>query len=161
MGLERYLFSPTVRRITCLKYCIRKAGTGIPCFPDALPQIFRSLFGDRTDDYHIVSRLNKLKESGILKSGWLSRNSIDAKSLMLLMIALKSAPRFDDVLSRKTGLTIPEIRAFIDQLENWGWINSSRQLTNEGQKQVRHARKTQSEKNFFHKRHLCIIIPSR
>ena len=118
-----------------------------PLFPGRTTGIFRSLFSDRTDDYHIVNRLSKLKESGIIKSGWLSRKTNDAKSLMLLMIALKASPRFDDVLSRKTGLTIPEIGAFIDQLKNWGWINDNRRLTNEGQKQVRHARKTENEKN--------------
>ena len=117
-----------------------------PLFPGRTTANVRSMFGDRPDDHGIISRLNKLKQYGILNSGWLSRNTNDAKSLMLLMVALKSAPRFDDVLSRKTRLTIPEIRAFIDQLEKWEWITDNRRLTNQGQKQVRHARKTKSQK---------------
>lgn len=112
-----------------------------PLFPGRSTSKVRSIFGEEPDEHSIAVRLNKLKENGIANSGWLSRKSKDGRSLILLMVALRNAPRFDDVLSRKTGLTIPEIRSFVGQLENWGWIDHTRRLTEEGYKQLRHARK--------------------
>ncbi len=120
----------------------KKARKWHPLFPGRSTANVRSIFGEQPDNNSLAFRLNKLKQSGITKSGWLARKSNDAKSLILIMAALKSAPRFDDVLSRKTGLTIPEVGSFIDQLEKWKWIGGNRRLTDEGYKQLRHARKS-------------------
>ena len=117
-----------------------------PLFPCRTTSNFRSIFGNQSNGVGISARLAKLGERGILESGWLSRNSNDAKARMLLMIELRTPPRDDDALSRQTGLTIPEIREFISQLVEWGWLTKGRRVTNEGRKQIRHAQKPRKEK---------------
>ncbi len=131
-----------------LPQILHKEGPGWdPLFPGRSTSKVRSVFGEEPDEHSIAIRLQKLKESGIANSGWLSRKSKDGRSLILLMIALKKAPRFDDVLSRETGLTIPEIKSFVELLESWGWIDDTRRLTGEGFKQIRYARKTRKSPN--------------
>ncbi|MFQ5534347.1 MAG: hypothetical protein ACE5EM_05945 [Sphingomonadales bacterium] len=119
----------------------RKSRKWRPLFTGRSTADVRAIFGEQPDNDDLAARLNRLKQHGITKSGWLTRKTTDARSLILLMATLKSAPRFDDVLSRKTGLTIPEIGSFIDQLKEWNWIDANRRLTDEGYKQLRHARK--------------------
>lgn len=117
-----------------------------PLFPSRVTAKVRSIFGNRDDASDLFKRLESLGERRISTEVWIRKTSIEGKKMLLLLSALRSAPRFDEVLSRKTRLIIPEIRLLIKKAQKWGLINERRRLTTEGHFQLKHARSYKREK---------------
>ena len=60
--------------------------------------------------------------------------------MLIILSALRSGPRFDEALSRKTRLIIPEVRMLVEKALIWQLIDVDRRLTNDGIKQLKHAK---------------------
>jgi len=110
-----------------------------PLFPARNTWVVRSEI-ESFEPFSILQRMNRLKDSILAEEGWESYTSADGRSLLLVLTAVRRSPRYDDVISRKIGLTIPEVRHLVSFASEMGLINSNRQLTDRGQQELRHAR---------------------
>jgi len=111
-----------------------------PLFPSRVSAKVRAIFGNRDDASELFKRLELLGEKRASSEVWLRITSVEGKKMLLLLAALKGTPRFDEALSRKTRLIIPEIRLLINNAQKWGLIDNRRRLTTEGHFQLKHAR---------------------
>ena len=111
-----------------------------PLFPARVTGEVSSVFEDRRDKDSLIDRLQRMNENRLASGEWFEQASKDGRSLILLLAALRKSPRFDEALSRNTGLTIPEIKIFIHALNEWKWIDDDRCLTDDGYKQLRYIR---------------------
>lgn len=85
-----------------------------------------------------LARMNELR----LSSGdWMSRYSDEAKSMLLVLAAIRKGPRQSEAISRKTGLNITVINILLETANQWGWIDLNRRLTNIGKGQLNYARR--------------------
>jgi hypothetical protein len=111
-----------------------------PLFPATVTASLRSSFSDDLSAEQISNRLGRLRQGRLAVSPWLKRASrTDAKTLLVLA-ALGRRPRFNEVLARKTGLSIPEVAGIVASLHSNGWINDDRIPTDAGHDQLRHAK---------------------
>ena len=122
-----------------------------PLFPARVTAKVRNIFSDRLDSSELYTRLEKLGNKRIASEVWIKSTSLEGRKMLILLSALRSTPRFDEAISRKTRLIIPEIRMLVEKAQGWGLIDKERRLTDEGLNQLKHAKnyKTQSENLLF------------
>jgi len=111
-----------------------------PLFPQRVTSEVNSIFGEQYDNKILLKRLQRMHETQLANGEWYDQTDDDGRLLVLLLASLKKGPRFNDAISRNTGLTIPEIKIFISKLTEWGWINDDRRLTNDGHKELSYVR---------------------
>ena len=119
----------------------RREGKWEPLFPRRVTARTHRAFGDRYPDAaSIAARLTLMGHERLAQSPWLSRATERGLTMVVLLAALARGPRFDDALAARTGLTLPEVRAFVALAIDFGWANVKRRLTDAGQGQFAHAK---------------------
>ena len=118
----------------------KKKGKWTPLFPSRVTSKVRSIFNEREDLSQLFTRLEALSEKRIASEIWLKRTTTAGKKMLIILSALRSGPRFDEALSRKTRLIIPEVRMLVEKALIWQLIDVDRRLTNDGIKQLKHAK---------------------
>jgi len=118
----------------------KKGKNWSPLFPARVTAKVRSIFGDREGASALHTRLEMLGEKYMPSEAWVKKTTVAGRKMLLLLTTLKGAPRFDEALSRKTRLIIPEIRLLVQKAQSWGLIDEERRLTKEGSYQLKHAR---------------------
>jgi hypothetical protein len=124
----------------------RKAHGWTPLFLKKVTSDLRGQFNRRSDLEKLVERLHKLRQLKLAESPWLSRVPAEKQLLLLFLASLSRRPRFDETISRRTGLLIPEVRTFMALASSLGWIDEKRRLTAEGHRQLEHARRWHGDK---------------
>lgn len=89
----------------------------------------------------VEAHLLELGQSRLARAGWLEKAKPHVRAILLVLSALSRPPRQDETLSRKTGLTVLEVRQCIVRAVAQGWIDDARRLTASGQAELAHARK--------------------
>jgi len=117
-----------------------------PLFPKRVTLEVNSIFGVNNDRLNLSQRLSKMNEKRLAGGNWIEKTHEDNRALVLVLVALRKAPRLDEAISRKTGLTIPEIKIIIEVMTRWGWLNDKRYLTDEGNNQLKYMRNMKGEK---------------
>jgi len=110
-----------------------------PLFPKRVTLDFGLFFGSQSNQENLIAQLKRMNEMRLANGDYVA-SSAEGMTLVLVLAALRKGPRFDEAISRKTGLTIPEIKAFLDSLLKWGWIDDQRRLTKDGHSQLNHLR---------------------
>lgn len=113
-------------------------------------QTWRPLFPSRvtsgiardghSDAEGIREKLIELDERRLATSDWFASAPPDARANLLVLSALRRSPRDDECVSRRTGLTIPEIRRILRICSRARWIDSRRLPTDRGQAELAAAR---------------------
>lgn len=117
-----------------------------PLFPSGVPARSRKIFKDLEDDKVFASRLKNLKEIRLLRNGAFPVLKREGQQLLLVLSALQKGPRFDEVVSRKTGVTTIEIQELVKIMLKWGWLTEERRITDKGRKVLSHARQQKVKK---------------
>jgi hypothetical protein len=118
----------------------KRSSRWAPLFPARVTAGSRAHFADRRDPQAVVERLIRLRQRRLAAGPWLQGASAQARGLFLTLAALGRGPRFDEVLSRKTGLTVLEVQRWVSFAVEQGWVNSQRRLTDRGQAELAQAR---------------------
>lgn len=118
-----------------------KAGTSwTPLFPARVTSGIPSKhFGTRSTADAIRRRLVDLRHQALARGAWLDAASDETRKAFLLMAAAGRPPRTDDMLAIRTGLTVIEIEAVCRRLNDLGWMDDGRRLTDAGYAQLAHA----------------------
>lgn len=120
---------------------LHKAGKRwTPLFPSKVTAGFRAQFARDASVRALAARMKRIGQTRLSKSLYLIAAHPDARLLLLVLSALTRGPRFDEALSQKTRLTIPEITALIGKAQSLAWIDDRRHLTDEGHRQLDYAR---------------------
>jgi hypothetical protein len=119
----------------------KRSSNWAPLFPARVTAGTRSHFDERHDAAAVAERLLGMRQRRLALGPWLHSASAQARALFLLLGALGHGPRTDEVLSRKTGLTILEIQRWLLVAAEQGWIDSNRRLTDQGYGELEHARR--------------------
>lgn len=110
-------------------------------FPKRVTADTRSTFGDRRDASAFAERLVAIRQNRLASGAWLQNATTEGRALFLVLAALGRGPRFNEVLSRKTGLTVLEVRQSVERAEALRWIDANRRLTDSGQAELKYARR--------------------
>jgi hypothetical protein len=110
-----------------------------PLFPKRVTAAAGGAFGNRENDQTTISaRLARLGDDKMIENPWLFNTTDQGRAMIFLLAALRSGPRFDEVLADKTGLTLPEVRAWVALAEAYSWVDAKRRLTDSGRSQLAH-----------------------
>jgi len=113
----------------------------VPLFPKRVTMEVNSVFGEQNNKISLLKRLQLMNEKRLASGEWLELTSKEGASVILMLVALRKGPRSDEAISRNTGLTVPEIKVFINSLIDWGWVDDHRYVTSQGYKELTHIRK--------------------
>jgi len=113
-----------------------------PLFPKRITASMRGTFNeDETDPESIAARLLDMREKRLAGASWLAKVKPHSRAILAVLAALSRPPRDEEVVSRRTGLTILEVRRAIGVALGHDWITDSWQLTEAGQAELANARK--------------------
>lgn len=112
-----------------------------PLFPGRVTAQVREKFETERDAGAIASRLEDLGHRRLAAGSWIPGASAEQREIFLVLAALGRSPRFDEVLSRKTGLTVLEVRRSIIKARSHDFIDGERRLTSRGQAELALARR--------------------
>ncbi|MBM3116423.1 hypothetical protein [Jeongeupia naejangsanensis] len=122
----------------------RKRSPWTPLFPARVSATIAShSFGVSLNAEKIQQRLTKVGQTGLANSRAVLNSDIPTGKVLLLLGAISRPRRFSDsVLSRQTGMPTYEVARLCTLMASYGWIDSQRRLTDAGQGQLSHARKS-------------------
>lgn len=122
----------------------RSKGKWVALFPKRVTAKVRGHFSDSIDDADALRiRLEAMRQKSLSKSDWLSSVKPSSRALLAVLAALLKAPRVDDAISDRTGLSVMEIEAAIKKGLSLGWIDGRRRLTDSGRAELDNFRKPQ------------------
>lgn len=130
-----------------------------PLFPKRKTTKMRHIFGEQSNEEELKKRLDRLHETRLAKGHWLPSFSKEGKKMLLLLAALRRGPRFNEVISRKTGLIIPEIEILLEQAIQWNWVSEKRYLMEGGKGQLAHARKVKNTETSINEENKTSYFP--
>jgi hypothetical protein len=119
-----------------------------PMFPGRVTADSTSAFGSIRDAETIAARVARLGEKRLATGAWITETSEEGRLMVALLASLARGPRTDEVLARRTGLTLPEVALYLARGAGAGWIAQDRRLTDAGIGELRHARAYQAPKKF-------------
>lgn len=120
---------------------LHKAGRHwCPLFPARVTSALTAHFGDKNTADAIADRLIRLRQSTLARAPWLQTASPATRLLFLVMAAASRSPRSNEVLARRTGLTVLDTQSLCDQAISLGWMDEARRLTDRGVGELAHAR---------------------
>lgn len=109
-----------------------RKGRWRPLFPGRVTARTRSIFGDRRDATTLAKRLERLGETRLASGDWLARAGSDGRNLVAVLVAVRRGPRLDDTIARRTGLTVPEVRVYVERAVALAWVDGQRRMTDAG-----------------------------
>ena len=110
-----------------------------PLFPKRVTSSTRDAF-DEDDLETIRARLLDMRQTRLATAPWLSRVKPQSRAMLVVLAALSRPIRDEEVLSRKTGLTIVEVRRVIATALAHDWITDHWRLSAAGQAELANAR---------------------
>jgi|HubBroStandDraft_4_1064222.scaffolds.fasta_scaffold01242_4 hypothetical protein len=120
-------------------------GTGggwTPLFPSRVTSESRSTFGRQPTQSDVAKRLIRLGQVRLASAHAIAGSAKRRQDILLLLSALGRSPRYDLVLSARTGLSIDAIQEMLRTLITIGLVTANRRLTNGGRAEILYARKT-------------------
>lgn len=120
----------------------RQTPTWAALFPRRITSSTRQEFQDDSQNADAVrSRLLSMRQTRLAAGQWIESSNPQAKILLMVMAGLGPRPRHSEAVSARTGLTIIEIEQSLKRALRLGWIDGRNRLTDEGQRQLAHARR--------------------
>jgi hypothetical protein len=120
----------------------KKSDDWAPLFPVRMTSETRADLAEEFSHPVVAERLMRMRQKRLALSPQVKALPVWSQSMILILGALGNPPRHDEILSRRTGLTILEVQTFIAKARANGWIGMSRHLTDRGHLQLQHARKS-------------------
>ena len=111
-----------------------------PLFPKRVTSSTRDAF-DEDDLDTIRARLQDMRQTRLATATWLSQVKPQSRAMLVFLAALSRPTRDEEALSRKTGLTVLEVRRVIATALAHDWITDHWRLTDAGQAELANARK--------------------
>lgn len=125
----------------------KRAKGWIPLFPSRVTAGLPVLgFGRSLRPETISARLKALGNTVLAKSPVARDAPVEVKKRYLVLAALSRAHRGDDILAIKTGLSTTEVKQVCQELEGLGWIGERRVITDAGLGEMRHLRRTATQR---------------
>ena len=120
-----------------------KKNTWTPLFPARVSAgISKDVFGIDLTAESISARLDNLGDKRLARSKAVLKSDQQTGQTFLLLSALLQPLRLNDrLLANRTGLKMHELRILLQNMSQYGWIDSQRRLTDQGYSQLAHARK--------------------
>lgn len=112
-----------------------------PMFPNRGTVASQNAFNSVKGESELRRKLARMNEVRLSRGDWMSLFSDEAKSMVLVLAAIRKGPRQSEAISRKTGLNIILINILLENANQWGWINANRRLTSIGKGQLNYARR--------------------
>lgn len=112
-----------------------------PMFPNRGTVASRNAFNSVKGESELRRKLALMNEVRLSCGDWISLYSDEAKSMFLVLAAIRRGPRQSEDISRKTGLNITLINILLENANQWGWIDARRRLTSIGKGQLNYARR--------------------
>jgi hypothetical protein len=114
-----------------------------PLFPARVTSATREHFSaDESDPESVRARLIQMRQTRLANAEWVKEARPEARMVLLVLAALARPPRQDEAISRRTGLTVLEVQRALVRAASQGWIDGRRRLTDDGQAELAHARKS-------------------
>ncbi len=89
----------------------------------------------------VAERLAKIDADKLAASRWLSRLDKDSRKMILVMASLSRSPRTENAIAARTGLTLPDVRRWLQAGKHFQWISEVNRLTDDGLLQLKHLQK--------------------
>lgn len=118
-----------------------KRNSWSPIFPNRSTASVRNVFNSVKGESELRRKLALMHEVRLSRGDWIHLYSDEAKSMLLVLSAIRRGPRQSEAISRKTGLNIVLINVLLENANHWGWIDAERRLTSTGQGQLKYARR--------------------
>ena len=90
----------------------------------------------------IAERLEKIEADKLAASRWLNRLDEDSKKMILVMASLSRSPRTENAIAARTGLTLPDVRRWLQAGKHFQWISGTNRLTDDGLRQLKHLQRS-------------------
>ena len=120
--------------------------TWIPLFSSRVTSnVPLDTFGNSLSEERIHEKLKSLGQSALAKSTVISNYNSNIQRSFLLLAALTKAPRKNEVVALRTGLSMLEISEACDELFEFGWIDSQRRLTDAGYRELKAAKRSRTK----------------
>ena len=113
----------------------RSKDAWVALFPKRVTAGVRRYFTSNEPD-QIRLRLQKMRQHRLSTSPWIDHATPERRKVLLALAALMRAPRTDEAISGRTGLTILEVDAAMKTALSVGWINGRRQLSDAGRAEI-------------------------
>jgi hypothetical protein len=115
----------------------------VPLFPARVTSATRSEFGIDDDKATTIrERLSAMRQKKLASGDWVEATKPHARTTLIVMAALSQRPRNLEAVSARTGLTIIDVEEAVRRAHSHGWVDGRNRLTDDGQGQLAHARKT-------------------
>lgn len=114
--------------------------TWIPLFPKRGTSSCQDAFKAIDRDSELRRKLAQMNEKRLAQGNWIDVYSDEGKQMLMVLAALRRGPVQSDAISRRTGLTIPQIEILIENGIRWDWLDLKRRLTTVGKGQLNYAR---------------------
>jgi len=109
-------------------------------FPARVTSNVNATFGRRSDNASIMQRLTRMGQIRLAEGPWVGEATESAKKMTLVLAALARGPRLEEIVARRTGLTLLEVRALINSAKALQWVDQRLRITDVGFNQLKHAR---------------------
>ncbi|TGU89258.1 hypothetical protein EN794_046045 [Mesorhizobium sp. M00.F.Ca.ET.151.01.1.1] len=122
---------------------LHASGCGwMPLFPKRITSGSRETFGagSELDEETIRSRLTEIRQTKLAAAPWLANAKPYTRQALLVLAALSRAPRDNETICRRAGLTILDIEKVLTKAIAQGWIDDMRRLTTKGHAELDNAR---------------------
>lgn len=89
----------------------------------------------------ISERLARVEADKLAASQWLNRLGEDSKKMLLVMASLSRSPRTENAIAARSGLTMPDVRRWLEAGKHFKWISDANRLTDDGLLQLKHMKR--------------------
>lgn len=123
-----------------------KSPLWLPLFPSRVTSSSAIEFPNSRDVDEIRSNLLLMRQKRLADAGVFKTPKLYKLSTLLVLAALSHPPRTNEVVSRKTGLSIMEVDSAIKLAMNNGWVNADYRLSEFGKAELEQARRVPESK---------------
>jgi hypothetical protein len=117
-----------------------RPGHWIPLFPKRVTAGLRANFSRYRTHNAAIESLMSMGQQRLAQSVRISALPDQGRAMVLFLAALTRGPRLDEVVARRTGLTLLEVESLARIAITLGWIDDRRRLTDAGHGQLEHVR---------------------
>jgi hypothetical protein len=114
----------------------------VPLFPSRTTSDSRQTFGRQPTTADVAKRLERLGQVRLSQSKAITGGLERRRQMLLVLAALGRSPRFNEVVSVRTGLDLRVVQEAIARATVHGLINVNRRITEAGRSEIEYAKKT-------------------
>lgn len=119
-----------------------------PLFPARITSSTRETFSaEELDPDSVRRRLVAMRQTRLAKARHVPNAKPHVQVTMLVLAALSHPPRDFETISRRTGLTFLDVEVALTKAKKQNWIDEQHRLTDQGQAELRNAKRTSSEES--------------